>query len=64
MRVSPGQERVTLPEGNQYMRKSSSNLVTRILLASAMLLACIAISDAQSSQGGDGFAWNRSSQSW
>lgn len=51
-------------EGGQYMKKSSSNPITRILLASAMLLPCIAISHAQSSQGGDGFAWNRSSQSW
>jgi hypothetical protein len=55
---------VTLLEGNQYMRKSSSNFVTGILLASAMLLSCFVTGHAQSSQGSDGFAWNRSSQSW
>jgi hypothetical protein len=55
---------VRLLEGNQYMRKSSSNLVIKILLSSAIMLSCTAISPAQSSQSSDGFAWNRSSQSW
>jgi hypothetical protein len=41
------------------------SITSRILIASATLIFCIGIGQAQSSsQGGDGFDWNKATQSW